>query len=455
MAIQKVLLSGLLTQVCPYYMALLKISEEDFFEQALSLRREIMERRVVITGLGTVNPLGNNVKDFWKNTINAENGIEKITKIDVSAYSSKIGGTVKDLKPEERVSKTDIRRNDLFSLYSLIAALEALDDAGIKEGSFDPERVGVILGSGIGGLETLESDIVKTTQKGPMAVQPLLVPKMICNIAPGAIAIKINAQGPCFAIVTACASGTDAIGEAFRLIKLNYSDIIITGGTEAPITPVSMAGFCMLQALSTKSNDRPDKASRPFDKNRDGFVIGEGSGILICEELEHAKKRNAKIYAEVAGYGISCDAYHLTAPHPEGRGGIQAIKMAIESAGLKPEDIDYINAHGTSTQINDPTETKAIKAVFGEHAKKLKISSTKSMTGHLLGGAGGIEAIVTALAIKDQYFPATRNYEEPDPECDLDYVPNKGYNGKIRAAISNSLGFGGHNGIICLKKFEK
>ncbi|MBN1409803.1 MAG: beta-ketoacyl-ACP synthase II [Spirochaetales bacterium] len=412
-----------------------------------------MARRVVITGLGTVNPLGNNVKDFWKNVVNVENGIDKLTKFDTEAYPSKVAGIIRDFNPLDRLGKTDVRRNDLFSLYALYAALEAHENAGIKEDTVDPTRMGVIIGNGIGGLETLENEIVKTTQRGGMAVQPLLVPKMISNIAPGAIAIRFNAQGPCFSIVTACASGTDAMGEAMRLIQLNMADMVFTGGTEAPLTPIALGGFCVLQALSTGRNDQPDKASRPFDKGRDGFVIAEGAGILVFEELEHAKKRGARIYAEVAGYGISCDANHITAPHPEGRGGAQAIKMAVESAGLKPEDIDYINAHGTSTPINDPVETKAIKLVFGDHAKKLKVSSTKSMTGHLLGGAGGIEAIVTALAIQEQYFPATRNYEEPDPECDLDYVPNKGYNGTIRAALSNSLGFGGHNGILCLKKY--
>jgi 3-oxoacyl-[acyl-carrier-protein] synthase II len=412
-----------------------------------------MERRVVITGMGTVNPLGNSVSDFWKNIQNVENGIEKITKFDSSAFPSQIAGIVKDFNPTFRVDKKDVRRNDLFSLFALYASMEAMEDAGFKEGEVDPTRLGVILGNGIGGLETLEKNIIKMNEKSAMSVQPLLVPKMISNIGPAVIAIKHNARGPCYSIVTACSSGTDAMGAAMRWIKMGVCDVIISGGTEAPITPVSLAGFCVLQALSTKRNDEPDKASRPFDKDRDGFVVGEGAGVLIMEELEHAKKRSATIYAEVAGYGISCDAFHLTAPDPEGKGGVSSIKMAIETAGLKPEDIDYINAHGTSTPLNDPTETKAIKAVFGDHAKKLKVSSTKSMTGHLLGGAGGIEAIITALALYNQYFPATKNLEEPDPECDLDYVPNKGYSGTIRAAISNSLGFGGHNGILCLKKY--
>jgi 3-oxoacyl-[acyl-carrier-protein] synthase II len=416
-----------------------------------------MERRVVITGMGTVNPLGNDVQEFWKNIQNAENGIEKITRFDVSEYPVNIGGIIKNFDPKRRLDKKEVKRNDLFSQYALYASIEAVEDAGFKNGDVNPEKMGVIIGNGVGGLGTLENDIEKTytSEKGRMAVQPLLVPKMISNISPAVIAIKHNALGPCYSVVTACSSGADAIGAAMRWIKLGVTDVMITGGTEAPITHVGMAGFCVLQALSKNFNDQPDKASRPFDQKRDGFIIGEGAGIIIIEELEHAKKRGAKIYAELAGYGISCDAYHLTAPHPEGRGGIFAMKMAVETAGLQPEDIDYINAHGTSTPMNDPTETKAIKGAFGEHAKKLKVSSTKSMTGHLLGGAGGIEAVITALALRDQYYPATRNYEFPDPECDLDYVPNKGFHGPMRAALSNSLGFGGHNGILCLKKYDE
>jgi 3-oxoacyl-[acyl-carrier-protein] synthase II len=277
---------------------------------------------------------------------------------------------------------------------------------------------------------------------------------MISNIGPGQVAIKMNAQGPCMTIATACSSGTDAIGNAFYRIKDGLVDAVITGGTEAPFMPSSLGGFCVLQALSTKYNDAPEKASRPFDVNRDGFVMAEGAGIVIIEDLEHAKKRGARIYAEIAGYGVSCDANHLTAPHPEGRGAVSALKMALASAGLEPEDIDYINAHGTSTPINDPTETKAIKRVFGDHAGKLAVSSTKSMTGHLLGAAGGLEAVITALAIQESFIPPTRNLDEPDPECDLDYVPHEGRSRVIRAALSNSLGFGGHNGILCLKAFN-
>ena len=344
---------------------------------------------------------------------------------------------------------------DNFALYALVAAMEAMEDAGLKPEDLDPTRLGVILGNGIGGLETLEAQIVKLHTEGNniKSIHPLFIPKMISNIGPGQIAIKMNAQGPCFTIATACSSGTDAIGNSYYRIKDGVCDVIITGGMEAPLTPCSVGGFCVLHALSTNYNDTPEKASRPFDKNRDGFVIAEGAGILIIENLEHALKRNAQIHVEIAGYGVSCDANHLTAPHPEGRGAISALKMALSSAGLQPEDIDYINAHGTSTPVNDPTETKAIKAVFGEHAKKLAVSSTKSMTGHLLGAAGGVEAVATSLAIKEQFFPPTMNLDEPDPDCDLDYVPGKGRKGRIRAALSNSLGFGGHNGILCLKEY--
>ena len=417
-----------------------------------------MSRRVVVTGLGTVNPLANDVKTFWERTKNGENGIERITRFDVSTYTSQVGGEVKNFDPNNYMDKKDARRMDKFALFALVSAQEAMDDAELKTGeNMDPEQLGVMLGNGIGGLETMEDQILKHHGRNLdlKSIHPLFVPKMISNIGPGQIAIKMNAQGPCFTIATACSSGTDAIGNAYYRIKDGLVDAVITGGTEAPFTPTSLGGFCVLQALSTKFNDRPGKASRPFDKDRDGFIMAEGAGIIILEELEHALKRGARIYAEVAGYGVSCDANHLTAPHPEGRGAIIALKMAVRSAGMELEDIDYINAHGTSTPINDPTETKAIKAVFGDHARKLKISSTKSMTGHMLGAAGGVEAVVTVLAIRDQIFPPTRNLDEPDPECDLDYVPGKSVSGRIRAALSNSLGFGGHNGILCFKEFKK
>jgi 3-oxoacyl-[acyl-carrier-protein] synthase II len=411
------------------------------------------QRRVVVTGLGTINPLGNHVKDSWARIKNAENGIGKVSRFDSSQHSSQVVGEVKDLNPGEFFDAKEARRMDRFSVFAVASAIQALQDAVLKEGSFDPERFGVILGNGIGGIEVLGDNFKKLFDRGPKAIHPLCSPMMIMNIAAGNIAIKLNLQGPCLTVVTACASGTDAIGDALRWLREGKVDLMMAGGTEAAITPLGLASFCVLQAVSTKYNDTPERASRPFDAGRDGFVMGEGAGILVLEELEHAKKRGARIYAELAGYGATCDANHLTAPHPEGRGAVQAMRLAVEDAGLKPEDIDYINAHGTSTPVNDPVETKAIKDLFGEQARKLKVSSTKSMIGHLLGAAGGVEAIVTVLALHEQFYPATRNYETPDPACDLDYVPNKGYNAPMRAAISNSFGFGGHNGVICFKRY--
>jgi len=411
------------------------------------------QRRVVVTGLGTINPLGNHVKDSWARIKNAENGIGKVTRFDASQHTSQVVGEVKDLNPGEFFDAKEARRMDRFSVYAVASSIQALQDAGLKAGAFDPERCGVILGNGIGGIETLGDNFKKLFDRGPKAIHPLCSPMMIANIAAGNIAIKLNLQGPCHTVVTACASGTDAIGDALRWIREGKVDLMLAGGTEAAITPLGLASFCVLQAVSTKFNDNPDQASRPFDTARDGFVMSEGAGILVLEELEHAKKRGARIYAELAGYGASCDANHLTAPHPEGLGAIRAMRLAIQDAGLKLEDIDYINAHGTSTPVNDPVETKAIKDLFGEQARKLKVSSTKSMVGHMLGAAGGVEGIVTVLALHEQFYPATRNYETPDPDCDLDYVPNKGYNAPMRAAISNSFGFGGHNGVICFKRY--
>ena len=366
-------------------------------------------RRVVVTGLGTINALGNHVKDSWARIKNAENGIGKVTRFDASQHSSQVVGEVKDFNPGEFFDAKEARRMDRFSVYAVAAAIQAMQDAGLKDGSFDPERIGVILGNGIGGIEVLSENFKKMLERGPKAIHPLCTPMMIINIAAGNIAIKLNLQGPCITVATACASGTDAIGDALRWIREGRADLMMAGGTEAAITPLGLASFCVLQAVSTKFNDTPEKASRPFDAARDGFVMGEGAGLLILEELEHAKKRGAKIYAEVAGYGCTCDANHLTAPHPEGRGAVKAMRMAVEDAGLAPADIDYINAHGTSTPVNDPVETKAIKDVFGEQARKLKVSSTKSMIGHLLGAAGGVEGIVTVLALQEQFYPATRN----------------------------------------------
>jgi len=411
------------------------------------------QRRVVVTGLGTVNPLGNRVKDSWERIKNAENGITKVTRFDASQHTSQVVGEVKDFNAGEFFDAKEARRMDRFSVYAVASAVQAMQDAGLKTGDFDPERFGVILGNGIGGIETLGDNFKKLFDRGPKAIHPLCSPMMIANIAPGNVAIKLDLQGPCYTVVTACASGTDAIGDSLRWIREGKVDLMLAGGTEATVVPLGLASFCVLQAVSTKYNDTPEKASRPFDAGRDGFVMGEGAGLLLLEELEHARKRGARIYAELAGYGCTCDANHLTAPHPEGRGAIKAMRLAIEDAGLKPEDIDYINAHGTSTPVNDPVETKAIKAVFGEHARKLTVSATKAMVGHLRGAAGGVEALVTVLSLQEQFYTPTRNYENPDPACDLDYVPNKGYSAPMRAAISNSFGFGGHNGVVCFKRW--
>jgi 3-oxoacyl-[acyl-carrier-protein] synthase II len=413
-----------------------------------------MGRRVVVTGMGTVNPLGNSVQDSWPRIKAGENGIGAITRFDTSMFPAKIAGELKDFHPEAWMEARDARRMDRFTQYAMAAAVEAMAQAGLAAGQVDPERLAVVIGNGIGGEETIENALRKLNERGLKAVHPLIVPMMIMNEVAGNLAVRFQAQGPCFCVATACASSNDAMGDAWRLIREGRVEVAIVGGTEAPITPLGLAGFCLLQAVSTKRNDDPSRASRPFDRDRDGFVIGEGAGILVLEELEHARRRGAAVLAELAGYGASCDANHLTAPHPEGRGAIQAIRIALSSAGLAPGDVDYVNAHGTSTPINDPIETKAIKAAFGDHARKLRVSSTKSMHGHLLGGAGGVEAVVTVMAIRDQFFPPTRNLENPDPACDLDCVPNMGSAGRIRAAISNAFGFGGHNAVVLFRQFE-
>jgi 3-oxoacyl-[acyl-carrier-protein] synthase II len=414
-----------------------------------------MKRRVVITGLGAVTPIGNNVETFWQGIREGRSGAGPITRFDASDYASKIAAEVKGFEPTSVMDSKEARKMDQFAQYATAASIEAMEDAGLRKGEYDPLRTGVILGCGIGGFESLEGSYEKLFTVGERRVHPMTIPKMIPNIAPGNVAIHFNAQGPCYNIATACASGTDAIGNAAMWIRSGMQDVIIAGGAEAAIVKMGIIGFTVIQALSTKYNDNPEIASRPFDKNRDGFVMGEGSGICILESLEHAKARGATIYAELAGYGMTCDANHLTAPHPEGRGAIQAMQNALVDADMKPEDIDYINAHGTSTPINDPTETLGIKKVFGDHAYKLKVSSTKSMTGHCIGAAGGIELIACVLAIQNSFYPPTTHLEEPDPQCDLNYVPNKGVEGKINAAMSNSLGFGGHNGILVVKRFQE
>ena len=414
-----------------------------------------MSRRVVITGLGTVNPLGKDTSTFWQRVQAGESGIGPVTRFDASDFSSRIAGEIPDFNDRHVLESRESRRMDLFSRFAIVAAMEALGDAGIDPDGLDPDRIGVLLGVGFGGMDTLELEFKHLFARGPKGVHPLLVPKMISNIAAGHIAIRIRAYGPSYTVVSACASATDAIGESYRWIKDGATDIMLSGGTEAPVSSLALAGFCVLQAVSTRFNHDPARASRPFDGARDGFVLGEGAGILVLEELEHALRRGAPIYAELSGYGATCDANHLTAPHPKGLGAVSAMRMALTTGGVPAGDIDYINAHGTSTQLNDATETAAIKQVFGDHATELKVSSTKSQVGHLLGAAGAVEAVATVLAIRDQYFPPTINHEQPDPACDLDYVPNEGRPGAIKAALSNSFGFGGHNAVLAFRRYRE
>lgn len=410
--------------------------------------------RVVVTGMGTVNPLGTSIEQFWNHIKEGVSGIGPITKFDTTDYPAKIAGEVRDFNPSDLLDRKETRGMADFTKFAVHAAVQAMNQANLEAGAYDPYRSGVYMGNGIGGFEVVEENLFKLYERGPHAVAPLTIPKLISNEAAGNIAIHFGMQGPCHTTVTACASGTDAIGDAFNAIRFGLVDVALTGGTEAAITKLSVAGFCRLQALATRYNDTPQIASRPFDKERDGFVMGEGAGMLVLESLSHAKKRGATILGEIAGYSMTCDAYHLTAPNPDGEGAARAMHAALTMAGAKLEEIDYINAHGTSTAANDSMETKAIKRVFGDHAYKLKVSSTKSMTSHLIAAAGAVEAIVCLLAIRDQYYPCTLNLTNPDSECDLDYVPNQGKEGTIRYAMSNSLGFGGHNGVLVFKAYN-
>ena len=411
-------------------------------------------KRVVITGLGSITPIGTGKEDYWDSLVQGKSGVSHITNFDTEGYTSTIGAEVVDFHPEEYMDKKEAKRMDKFAQFAVAATKLAIVDSKIELENIDKKRVGVILGSGVGGIGTLESEHTKLIEKGPRRVSPFFIPMMISNMGPGQITMTYGFKGPSFTITTACASGNHAIGESFRMIQNGAADLIITGGSEAAVSPISVAGFCSMRALST-NNDEPEKASRPFDKNRDGFVIGEGAGIIILEELEHALKRNAHIYGEIVGYGATSDAYHITAPDPEAEGAVEAMRLALEDGGVDYTVVNYINAHGTSTYYNDKLETLAIKKVFKEHAYELSISSTKSMTGHLLGAAGGIEAIATVLAIEKGIIPPTINYETPDPECDLDYTPNKAKKREVNYALSNSLGFGGHNAAILFKKYEK
>ncbi len=408
--------------------------------------------KVVITGLGAIAPNGNSVDTFWSATIAGKSGIDHIKSYDTTDHSVTIAGEVKDFNYEDHLDRKDARKLDRFSIFAIVAAREAIKNAKLNSDTLDPDKIGVIIGSGVGGVATLVEQQNVLQNKGPKRVSPHFVPKMIANIAAGHIAIRWNLKGPNQTIVSACASGTDAIGIALRLIQAGDAEAIVTGGSEASVLPLTIAGFANMRALSTRNLD-PKAASRPFDLNRDGFILSEGSGILVIETEKHAIARNAPILAELAGYGASDDAYHVTQPSEGGAGGAKAMQRAISNAGLKPEDISYINAHGTSTPYNDKNESKAIRTVFGEYADKLKVSSTKSMTGHLLGASGAIEAIAAVKAIQEQTAPPTINYQTPDPECNLDYIPNKAQSFEIKSAMSNSFGFGGHNGVLVFKKY--
>jgi 3-oxoacyl-[acyl-carrier-protein] synthase II len=412
-----------------------------------------LRRRVVVTGLGLVIPNGIGVETAWKNVYEGKSGIGPLTRFDTNGFDTKIAGEVKGFNPELYIDKKEIKKMDLFIHYAIAATKEALEDAQLAITPENSEQIGVIVGTGLGGLPSIERYHKILLEKGPSRVSPFFIPMLIANLASGQIAIQFGPKGPNTCVVTACATGGHCIGDAFRAIVYGDAEAMITGGTEANITPLSVGGFNAMKALSTR-NDEPEKACRPFEKNRDGFVVAEGSGIIILEELQFALKRNAKIYVELVGYGYTGDAYHITAPSPDGDGAVRCMRMAIKDAGLKPEEVDHINAHGTSTPLNDLTETIAIKTVFGDHARKMPISATKSMTGHLLGAAGSTEAIFTILAIRDGIMPPTINYEEPDPQCDLDYVPNVSRRKPIRIAMSNAFGFGGTNATLVFKKFE-
>lgn len=411
-----------------------------------------MKRRVVITGIGAVTPLGNTIEETWENIVAGKSGVGPLTRLDVEKFPVKIAAEVKDFDIEQYIEKKEARKMDRFTHYALAASVMAMKDSGLTITEEIAPRVGVWIGSGIGGMETYENQYITFQERGVRRVSPFFVPMMIPNMASGQVSIHFGAKGINSCSVTACASGTNSIGDAFKVIQRGDADAMITGGAEAPIVNMAVAGFCSSTALSL--NPDAEIASRPFDANRDGFVIGEGAGILVLEEYEFAKARGAKIYAEIVGYGSTGDAHHITAPAPEGEGAARAIKQALEDGGVDPSQVGYINAHGTSTQYNDLFETKAVKTVFGEHAYQLAMSSTKSMTGHLLGAAGGVEAIFTALALKEGVLPPTINLTTPDPECDLDYIPNTARNQFVEYAMSNSLGFGGHNASIVLKKVD-
>lgn len=409
-------------------------------------------RRVVITGIGAVSPLGTGNQKNWDALCNGRSGTGLITRFDTSAFPVKVAGEVKDFDPEQFIDKKEIKKMDLFIQYAMAASQFAMEDSGLQITEENAERVGVLVGAGLGGLPTIEKYHTALLEGGYKKISPFFIPMLIINLAPGHISIKYGAKGPNVSSVSACATGTHSIGDAYHIIARGDADAMIAGGTESTVTPLGIGGFAVMKALTDSRNDSPERASRPFDKSRDGFVLAEGAGIVIMEEYEAAKKRGAKIYAEVVGYGLTGDAYHMTAPAAGGEGAARCMKMALTNAGVNPEQVDYINAHGTSTPFNDLNESLAIKSVFGDHAYKLMVSSTKSMTGHLLGAAGGLEAVICCMALDKGVIPPTINYAEPDPECDLDYVPNTARDAKVEYAMSNSLGFGGTNATLLFKR---
>lgn len=410
------------------------------------------KNRVVVTGVGVVSPVGIGKKAFWESLLEGKSGINRVTRFDPTPYPSKIAAEVRDFNPDDFFDRKEAKRMDRFAQFGLAAAKMAIDDAAVDLRKIDAERIGVIVGSGVGGIETLEEQVHILISKGPGRVSPFLIPMMINNMVAGQIAIQLQVKGPSLSVVTACASGATAVGEAFRMLQRGELDLVLAGGAEAPITEIAFAGFCSMRAMSTR-NDEPSMASRPFDKGRDGFVIGEGAGIMVLETLAHALERGARIYCELMGYGATSDGYHITAPHPEGEGAAKAMMLALEDANVSPCDIDYINAHGTSTELNDKIETLAIKRVFGDYAYRIPVSSIKSMIGHLMGAAGAVGAISTVLSVATGWVPPTINYQVPDPECDLDYVPNRAREKEINLAICNAFGFGGHNAVLVFKKY--
>lgn len=416
-------------------------------------REDRILRRVVVTGMGAVTPVGLSVQSFWESIVEGKGGAGPITRFDASDFAVRIACEASDFDPDGFIDKRDARKMDLFAQFGVAASLMAWKDSGLDGGGFDPTRAGAVVGSGVGGIRTLESQHSVLMEKGPRRISPFFIPMLIADMASGLVSIMLELKGPNYCTVSSCASGLHAIGESMKAIERGDADVMVAGGAEAAVCPLAMAGFASMGAISAR-NDEPERASRPFDLDRDGFVLGEGAGIVVLEELEHARKRSARIYAELVGYGATADAYHMTAPAPGGEGGARAMALALADAELAAQEIDHVNAHGTSTPHNDRCETEAIKSVFGVHAAKLAVSSTKSMIGHLLGAAGGVEFIATAMAIMSSVVPPTINYETPDPQCDLDYVPNQAREMAVRAALTNSFGFGGHNAVIVLRRFE-